>query len=79
MNEIFVYRLLYLCPIFRRSNLGYDKIDRMNLKRQFAHLTQQSNGLQINEDMKFAGRICAEYFDFARNLPVENKKSDLNR
>ena len=28
-------------------------------------------------EMKFAGRICAEYFDFARNLPVENKKSDL--
>ena len=28
-------------------------------------------------EKKFAGRICAEYFDFARNLPVENKKSDL--
>lgn len=28
-------------------------------------------------EMKFAGRICAEYFDFARNLPVENKKSEI--
>lgn len=30
-------------------------------------------------EMKFAGRNCAEYFDFARNLPVEYKKSDLTR
>ncbi len=28
-------------------------------------------------EMKFAGRICAEYFDFARNLPVKIKESDL--
>lgn len=30
-------------------------------------------------EMKFTGECCAKYFDFARNLPVENKKSDLNQ
>ena len=28
-------------------------------------------------EKKIAGKCCAEYFDFARNLPVENKKSGL--
>lgn len=44
----------------------------------FRRTPLRSNALKEIEK-KIAGKCCAEYFDFARNLPAEYKKNDLNQ